>query len=206
MPQPALNQQHEKAILPLKRSAAAHAEDHTSSIAVSAGLNSSIVDTTSIALHFGRADRPFEFSQPHVPHLKRASPTLTFQTAKCNGEKYYKRIRDTYAAANDDPKNNQGAEFGESDINNGWSRTTEAWTDDMRQDWEGAFKHIADETGAQPSADLTKIRLRQDTKFTNKMGNVIEVSSISVYAVATKPPVISITSAIVNSRLITRQA
>ncbi|KAI4205073.1 MAG: hypothetical protein LQ350_000700 [Teloschistes chrysophthalmus] len=88
-------------------------------------------------------------------------------------------MRDTYAKSDEDPKNNQGTEFSNKDIDNGWSRKTVPWGDGLRQDWEGAFNLIAEETGAQPSADLTKIQLRQDTRFTSQTGNVVEADQAS---------------------------
>lgn len=163
-----------------KRSAAIHAGDGQSPAHVPPAYNLSTAAITGVALRFvGRPGLPLEFSKPHVRHRKRASSSLTYQSAICKGKKYYKLMRDTYAKSDEDPKNNQGTEFSNKDIDNGWSRKTVPWGDGLRQDWEGAFNLIAEETGAQPSADLTKIQLRQDTRFTSQTGNVVEVCSVS---------------------------
>ncbi|KAL8763887.1 MAG: hypothetical protein Q9194_007230 [Teloschistes cf. exilis] len=172
-------QQHGGNFRSPKRSVVIHPGDLKSSAHVSPTYNVSTAEVTGVALRFGRPDLPLKFSQPHVRHSKRATSSLTYQSAICKGEKYYKLMRDTYAKADEDPTNNQGTEFSNKDIDNGWSRKTFSWGDDLRQDWEGAFDLIAEETQAQPSADLRKIQLRQDTKFTSKTGNVVEADQAS---------------------------
>ncbi|KAI4252192.1 MAG: hypothetical protein LQ352_004428 [Teloschistes flavicans] len=164
---------HGETVQSLKRSAAIRPGDYESPVRVPSAYKSSTAEVPAVALRFGRPDHPLEFSQPHVPHGKRASSSLTYQSAVCKGQEYYNMVLDTYAKADEDPKNNQGTEFGESDIDNGWSRTTIPWGEDMRQDWQGAFSSIAAEAGPQPSADLTKIQLRQDTEFTSVKGNAV---------------------------------
>ncbi|KAL8706535.1 MAG: hypothetical protein Q9201_000408 [Fulgogasparrea decipioides] len=82
-------------------------------------------------------------------------------------------MKDQYARYAADPMNNQGKEYGGSDIENGWSKNTIPLGDSFGKNWEGAFGAIAGATQAQPTADLTKIELRQDKEFINGAGNVV---------------------------------
>ncbi|KAL8718651.1 MAG: hypothetical protein Q9181_008173, partial [Wetmoreana brouardii] len=92
--------------------------------AVSA-YNSSIFGAKSIAIPFGRQEDPLEFSEARLPHIRRqASSSLTYRTAVCKGRELYQRMKDQYARYAADPKNNQGKEYGGSDIENGWSKNT----------------------------------------------------------------------------------
>ncbi|KAL9605660.1 MAG: hypothetical protein Q9179_001165, partial [Wetmoreana sp. 5 TL-2023] len=130
--------------------------NHEPSVNLTTAYDSSLAATQSIAIPFGHQSSSLQFSIPRPPHVKR---DLDFKTAKCKGQAIFQRIKTAYA----DPS--KGREFGNSDIDNGWSRSPPSKGLGLGDDWEDAFdQEITKGTKASPG-DMTQITLRQDKYF-----------------------------------------
>ncbi|KAL8691332.1 MAG: hypothetical protein Q9218_003418 [Villophora microphyllina] len=132
------------------------------------------------------------------------APPLDFNGAKCKGQKYYKEMQDSYAA---DAQGNrrQGREFGQQDINNGWSVVINRTGGDPGSQWDAPFKDRI--TGGPTPEDLRDqgyyITIAQDKTFRTDQGRLVreffkEASYSAFYLPAASTIVVSYSDSPLN--------
>ncbi|KAL8723291.1 MAG: hypothetical protein Q9181_007317 [Wetmoreana brouardii] len=142
--------------------------DYPLSAQFATAFNSSTDSPRSVALPFGRQKYSAEFSIPVISLTKR--DLLDVFTARCKGQKLYQQMQDAYAEyARDNTK--KGLEFGQHDIDSGWTRTNLA-SAGLETRWDKPFlEKIAKEQG-KTSAELDRyfVKLKQDKTFRTDKG------------------------------------
>ncbi|KAL8670240.1 MAG: hypothetical protein Q9168_005215, partial [Polycauliona sp. 1 TL-2023] len=112
----------------------------------------------------------YTLNSSDTPIINKRARTLTFDQARCRGEKLYQIIQNAA-----DGKLPPAKEYGENDINNGWDKQTLFRS--IPEGFEAAFKAIGRDIypatigDRLPTSDETKgINLEQNKDFVNAAG------------------------------------
>lgn len=130
----------------------------------------------SIALPFGRQDHTFNFSSPseHYRLHERADPPANYAALVCKGGKFLDAIKAAFEGST------PGISFPESELENGWSKTSEVDEEKMEnienieRRWKGTFDALFG--GYPPASDIKPVILVQDKEYDTILDDHITVS------------------------------
>ncbi|KAL9605452.1 MAG: hypothetical protein Q9179_001364 [Wetmoreana sp. 5 TL-2023] len=118
-------------------------------------------DIQNIALPFGEKNYSPNFSTSFVRLLHTKRAVLTYEEARCNGERLYNMIKQVYQGTR-----RSGTSYTQANLDNGWSRITEH--QELDPEWDGWFDETLDRVPGRN--EVVKIAMSQDKPFNNKNG------------------------------------
>ncbi|KAL8863742.1 MAG: hypothetical protein Q9215_004829 [Flavoplaca cf. flavocitrina] len=130
----------------------------------------------SIALPFGRPDHTANFSSNLDYHrlFERANPPANYAALICKGGQFLDAIKAAFEGST------PGISFPESELENGWSKTSEVDEEKMEnienieRRWKGTFDALFG--GYPPASDIKPVILVQDKEYDTILDDHITVS------------------------------